>query len=128
MIGSFKKAKSEEPGSKEFKTDIQDALVYGGLMAHFVGDASQPYHNTIDHDGYAAGEGGIHSYFETAAPTSRLPPWSLDVYDQVPDAYRAVLKKIEVRRRLRMRETRGGLPHARAERAGSGARAGRAQG
>lgn len=35
-----------------------------GLMGHFVGDTSQPFHTTADYDGYAVGHGGIHSYFE----------------------------------------------------------------
>lgn len=35
-----------------------------GLMGHFVGDASQPLHNTADYDGYASGHGGLHAYYE----------------------------------------------------------------
>lgn len=38
-----------------------------GLMGHFVGDTSQPFHTTADYDGYAAGHGGIHAYFEDTA-------------------------------------------------------------
>lgn len=37
-----------------------------GLMGHFVGDVSQPFHTTADYDGYAVGHGGIHAYFEDA--------------------------------------------------------------
>lgn len=35
-----------------------------GLMAHYSGDASMPYHAAADSNGFAAGEGGIHYYFE----------------------------------------------------------------
>ena len=35
-----------------------------GLMGHFVGDTSQPFHTTADYDGWATGHGGIHAYFE----------------------------------------------------------------
>ena len=35
-----------------------------GLMGHFVGDASMPYHNTSDRDGWKKGHGGIHTYYE----------------------------------------------------------------
>jgi hypothetical protein len=35
-----------------------------GVMAHYSGDASMPYHATTDFNGYAQGEGGIHFYFE----------------------------------------------------------------
>jgi hypothetical protein len=35
-----------------------------GLLGHFVGDDSQPFHSTADYDGYGTGHGGIHSYYE----------------------------------------------------------------
>lgn len=41
-------------------------MVNLGLMGHFVGDASMPFHSTIDHDGYLAGHGGIHWFYEDA--------------------------------------------------------------
>ncbi len=41
------------------------------LMGHFAGDASMPYHNTSDYDGWQKGRGGIHSYFESAAVTAQ---------------------------------------------------------
>lgn len=61
---------------KGFKEEQNDELPYNkafynmiinlGLMGHYVGDASQPFHNTSDYDGYAANQGGIHSYYEEA--------------------------------------------------------------
>lgn len=39
-------------------------MTYLGLLGHFVGDNSQPLHLSVDYDGYDAGHGGIHSYFE----------------------------------------------------------------
>jgi hypothetical protein len=41
-----------------------EMVVSLGLMGHFVGDASQPLHNTSDYDGYATGHGGLHAYYE----------------------------------------------------------------
>lgn len=49
------------------------------LMGHFAGDASMPYHNTSDYDGWAKGRGGIHSYFETACVTAQ----GLDLVEEV---------------------------------------------
>ena len=86
MAAAFARAKSEEPGSKAFKADVQQALVYGGLMAHFIGDASMPYHTTIDHDGYATGNGGIHAFFESDVPNTETPALELDVYRRLPRA------------------------------------------
>lgn len=42
------------------------ALVYGGIMGHFVADLAQPFHCTADFDGWVTGQGGIHGYFESA--------------------------------------------------------------
>jgi zinc dependent phospholipase C len=41
-----------------------DFLLNLGYMGHFIGDLSQPLHSTADNDGYAAGHGGIHLYYE----------------------------------------------------------------
>lgn len=66
----------DHPAPKDFKEEQNDQLPYNkafyqmvvnmGLMGHFVGDNSQPFHNTSDHDGYAANQGGIHAYYEEA--------------------------------------------------------------
>jgi hypothetical protein len=45
------------------KTTFQ-FLTYIGVLGHFVGDNSQPFHVTYDYDGYESGHGGIHSYYE----------------------------------------------------------------
>ncbi|MFM8316693.1 MAG: hypothetical protein ACKOA8_20620, partial [Deltaproteobacteria bacterium] len=42
----------------------REVLTYAGLMAHFTGDVSMPYHASIDHDAIAIGQKGIHGYFE----------------------------------------------------------------
>lgn len=74
-IEEGKKAKSSTApnGSKEeqnenlpFNDAFYKMMVNMGLMGHFVGDASQPFHSTTDYDGYAANQGGIHSYYEEA--------------------------------------------------------------
>lgn len=46
--------------------DLQAAFMLAGLLSHFVADMANPYHTTIDFDGYIAGNGGIHRYFETS--------------------------------------------------------------
>jgi hypothetical protein len=65
-------AKSQPPANKQeeqndqlpFNQHTYQFMVYAGLMGHFVGDASMPYHNTINFDGYKNGHGGIHAYYE----------------------------------------------------------------
>jgi hypothetical protein len=65
-------SKSQPPANKQeeqndqlsFNQNTYQFMVYAGLMGHFVGDASMPYHNTINFDGYKNGHGGIHAYYE----------------------------------------------------------------
>ena len=51
--------------TQEQERYVVEALVNAGLLAHFVGDLSQPLHTTTDYDGFTAGLGGLHAYFET---------------------------------------------------------------
>lgn len=48
-----------------YNKGVFEYLVNISLMGHFVGDASVPYHNTSDYDGWEKGRGGIHSYYES---------------------------------------------------------------
>ena len=36
-----------------------------GVMAHYIGDLSQPLHDTKNYDGQLTGQPGIHAFFET---------------------------------------------------------------
>ncbi len=58
--------KEEQNNELPFNKAVYQMIVTMGVMGHFVGDISQPFHNTSDHDGYAANHGGIHSYYEEA--------------------------------------------------------------
>ncbi len=44
---------------------INQALMYAGLMAHFVGDLANPHHTSANYDGQLTGNKGLHSYFES---------------------------------------------------------------
>jgi hypothetical protein len=57
-VADGKKAKISSRGP-----DIYDLLVDLGLLGHFVGDASMPYHSTGDFDGWKSARGGIHCYY-----------------------------------------------------------------
>ncbi|MBK9323154.1 MAG: hypothetical protein IPM97_09485 [Bdellovibrionaceae bacterium] len=64
--------KAEAPKNQKEATDdslpynkaVYEMVVSLGLMGHFVGDASQPLHNTSNYDGYETGHGGLHAYYE----------------------------------------------------------------
>lgn len=74
IIANLEKAFSVAAHPTNFKEQQNDELPYNklvyemitsmGLMGHFVADNAQPFHTTADYDGYHAGHGGIHAYFE----------------------------------------------------------------
>lgn len=70
MKSEFKKAKApanykeEQNYSLPYNQLTYDLAVNMGLMGHFVGDNAQPFHTTADYDGYKAGHGGIHAFYE----------------------------------------------------------------
>lgn len=66
-------SKEEQDASLDYNKNVYDMMVYMGLLGHFVGDEGQPYHVTMDHDGYGAGHGGIHSYYEDASVAFMTP-------------------------------------------------------
>lgn len=59
-----KNSKEEQDDEFPYNKAFFDMMVNMGLMGHFVGDNSQPFHNNSDYDGYSAGHGGIHAYYE----------------------------------------------------------------
>lgn len=67
-------------GGKQLEERVNEALLYAGLLAHFVGDLSQPHHNTEDADGWRTGQGGIHAYFESELVNAAPLQLEADVY------------------------------------------------
>lgn len=59
--------KEEQDNDFPYNKSIYDFVVNIGIMGHFVGDVSMPYHSSNDHDGWHAGHGGIHWYYEDAS-------------------------------------------------------------
>jgi len=59
-----KNSKEETDENLPYNKAAYEMVVSLGLMGHYVGDTSQPLHNTADYDGYASGHGGLHAYYE----------------------------------------------------------------
>lgn len=59
--------KEEQDNELPYNKLAFQMVVDMGIMGHFVGDTSQPFHTTADYDGWATGHGGIHAYFEDVA-------------------------------------------------------------
>ncbi len=86
-VEQWETVKTSTPGSPEQKTAAQKAVVYSGLLAHFIGDASMPYHNATDYDGYGTGNGGVHSFFETEIPEVETPDFEADIHRKIPERW-----------------------------------------
>lgn len=85
---------------------VDRAFVSAGIMSHFIGDLGNPYHATVAYDGWESGQGGIHSYFESAVVSSYRLALDQEVFDaaltgrglertlkQLPAADRAALSR-----------------------------------
>lgn len=59
-----KDRKEEQNDHLPFNNNIREMLNSMGILGHYVGDAGQPFHSTLDYDGYGAGHGGIHAFYE----------------------------------------------------------------
>ena len=54
----------EQNNDLPYNKSVYMMIVNMGLLGHFVGDVSMPFHNRIDYDGRAVGHGGIHAFYE----------------------------------------------------------------
>jgi len=64
MQGAFISA-AAATNSEQMIEATNQALLYGGLMSHFVGDLANPHHTSSNHDGQLTGNTGLHAYFES---------------------------------------------------------------
>ncbi|HYX39365.1 MAG: hypothetical protein M3Q07_00315 [Pseudobdellovibrionaceae bacterium] len=65
-LADVKKLENDPKAKPEERTALIDqALLYTGIIAHFVGDLANPHHTSADYDGWHNDQGGLHSYFES---------------------------------------------------------------
>ncbi len=50
----------------EYEQRVNQALLFAGVLSHFVGDLANPHHTTANYDGQLSGQAGLHAYFESA--------------------------------------------------------------
>ncbi len=73
--------KASTANGKSDDAAIDRAFLTAGIMSHFVGDLGNPYHATVAYDGWESGQGGIHSYFESAVVSSYRLALDQEVFD-----------------------------------------------
>jgi S1/P1 Nuclease len=76
-LRTYRELSAEHKSTREVE---QSVLFYAGWLGHYVGDASQPLHTTIQYNGWTGPnpngyttEHKIHSQFETAFVSANLP-------------------------------------------------------
>ncbi len=78
-VDSFRSAVA---GEKFDSAALDRAFLTAGVMSHFIGDLGNPYHTSRNYDGWETGQGGIHSYFESAVTSSYRLALDQEVFDQ----------------------------------------------
>ncbi|PWU15222.1 MAG: hypothetical protein C5B49_12135 [Bdellovibrio sp.] len=69
----------EQQAELPFNQAVYEMTVNMGLLGHFVGDGSMPFHSTADLDGYAQNHGGIHKFYETTVVNAEDEKLTADV-------------------------------------------------
>lgn len=64
MVAALTSAKTAATRAQMI-TATNQALLYAGIMSHFVGDLANPHHTTTNHNGQLTGNTGLHAYFES---------------------------------------------------------------
>lgn len=109
MTDALREAKSSDHShpltEKEIEGPVIRALTYGGILAHYLGDLSQPLHATKDYDGWNTKQGGIHSYFEEAIVNALSLSLDYEVFAAAykEEPYKRFLQSIPERDRERIR-------------------------
>jgi hypothetical protein len=94
--------RSFEGFNRNYTYAVSDTVLFAAVLSHYIQDAHQPLHATINYDGAETGQRGIHSRFETelferyqskltvtpAAP-KRVPPRDF-AFDVLLESYQRV--------------------------------------
>lgn len=70
--------------------DLYQMWVMMGLLGHFIADNAQPFHTTMNYDGYQNGHGGIHAYYENDLVNEQGPEMLLAIMNEAKNAKRSL--------------------------------------
>lgn len=80
---------------KELEDRVNKALLYAGIMSHFVGDLANPHHTTANYDGQLTGQRGLHGYFETDVVAELPMDLALEIQTQAKESWLNAYSEIE---------------------------------
>jgi len=89
LIASFRQVKAlqdKNASHEEIQTEVNRVILYSGILAHFVGDLTQPLHITKNYDGGFSDQKGVHSYFETKLINAQPHGFDRQAYDYAMSA------------------------------------------
>lgn len=89
LIASFRQVKAlqdKNASHEEIQTEVNRVILYSGILAHFVGDLTQPLHITKNYDGGFSDQKGVHSYFETKLVNAQPHGFDRQAYDYAMSA------------------------------------------
>lgn len=89
LIASFRQVKAlqdKNASHQEIQTEVNRVILYSGILAHFVGDLTQPLHITKNYDGGFSDQKGVHSYFETKLINAQPHGFDRQAYDYAMSA------------------------------------------
>jgi hypothetical protein len=66
--------------------DSSRAMREAGYLSHYVADAFQPLHLTVNHDGQKTGARGLHRRYEDGLVDAQIGPYGDAVFDDLPAA------------------------------------------
>ncbi|MBC7690497.1 MAG: hypothetical protein H7222_01900 [Methylotenera sp.] len=73
--GGYQPGQSDPQGASK----INQTLFLMGVMAHYTGDSTMPYHATLDYNGWDTDQAGIHFFFESDCVNALEPGLSEQV-------------------------------------------------
>ncbi len=89
LVESFKKVKQLQDSNASKDQIVQQvrvSLLYSGILAHFIGDMTQPLHITKNYDGGETSQKGVHSFFETKLIDAQPHGFDRQAYDYAMNA------------------------------------------
>ncbi|MFN7728307.1 MAG: hypothetical protein ACK5P7_04050 [Bdellovibrio sp.] len=87
--------KEEQDENLAYNKSAYDFVVNLGLMGHFVGDMGQPFHGTLDYDGWGAGHGGIHAFYEDSGVAAQPYDLTTKVVEAAQKLQKAAASKVK---------------------------------
>jgi hypothetical protein len=83
---AIKELQDKNASKSEIEAQVKKVILYSGILAHYIGDITQPLHITKNYDGGDTGQKGIHAYFETKLVDAQPHGFDKQAFDYAMNA------------------------------------------